>query len=340
MRNTIVLIMAYVSWSMDSAAGTPIAIKNYDVHHAVLSGFGGWAHSYDGAISFVRSFTNGPGGPAGSVANYVNGSGTLNDRIVGSSPLNTQLFVQGTPDGVSIEPAITLRLEKSAKVQKIHISGGEFDFNLFPGQITGVTTVEVGGQSLDLTTVSAGTINFLGIGLDDIVDLTPTQLASVVTDTVVLRKFVFPAITFNQFSITEISVEGTLAPPPATEVAIDIKPGNPNNRINLYAGPEVKVAVLSSPAFNALSVAPSSLTFGHTGDEPSLLRCKAPEDVSGDGMLDLVCEFSIAATGLTASDRAAVLKGRTTAGTAIVGKDAVEVRTQPAAGEVDDYSQN
>jgi len=78
----------------------PIAITSYGIQDATMSGYGGWMHTFTGTITPVRAFTNGPGGPPGTVANYTNGSGTLNDGELSSSPFSTQLFVSGTSAGL------------------------------------------------------------------------------------------------------------------------------------------------------------------------------------------------------------------------------------------------
>ena len=307
----------------------PIAISSYSIQDAVISGYGGWAHTFSGTITPVRSFTNGIGGPPGVVANYDNGSGTLNDGIIGTGPSNTELFVSGdsVDGGGPIKPVITLKLTKQAMVQTIRISGGDFDFNLFPGQITAVTAV-INGQSAAVTTTSSGFVNFLGVGVDDIVDLTSTPLASLTTDTVILRDFVFNPITFNQFTITELAVDGLTEVPP-TIVDIDVKPQNDQNAVCLGQDSKVWVAVLSSSTFDAQKVEQSSLTFGRTGNEQSLVRCKSFVDVNGDNLADLQCQFSIPAAGLVLGDTAAILKGTVGTGptaTHIIGSDDVNVQ--------------
>jgi hypothetical protein len=116
------------------------------------------------------------------------------------------------------------------------------------------------------------------------------------------------------------------------DVAVDIKPRARKNNLNLRSR-YVQVAVLSTPFFDAPArVDPASLTFGQTGDEASLVRCdKKPRDVNKgrrvntDKIRDLVCTFRIAATGLAATDTAAILKGKTKAGADIVGSDLVTI---------------
>lgn len=83
------------------------------------------------------------------------------------------------------------------------------------------------------------------------------------------------------------------AEPPVQPISIDIKPGNKQEtKINPKAKGVVPVALLSSDTFDALKVDQSSLRFGATGEEESLVRCqKEGKDVNGDGRLDLVCHF-------------------------------------------------
>jgi hypothetical protein len=310
------------------AFAAPVAITSYSIGDAVMSGYGGWQHAFTGTITPIRNFTNGIGGPPGVVANYDNGSGTLNDGIVGTSPLTTELFVSGdnVDGGGPIKPVITLTLAKQAMVRTIKISGGDFDFNLFPGQITGVTAV-INGQSVAVNTTSSGLVNFLGIGVDDIVDLTNTPLSSLSTDTVVLKDFIFNPITFNQFSITELTVDGLTEQPPNV-VDIDVKPQNNQNTVCLNSDSKVWVALLSSSTFDARKVDPSSLTFGRTGKEQSLVRCKSFIDVNGDNLADLECQFFVPATGLALGDSVAILNGSIGTGptaTHIIGSDDVNV---------------
>lgn len=116
---------------------------------------------------------------------------------------------------------------------------------------------------------------------------------------------------------------------PALTVEIDIKPGSFPNTINIKSIGKIPVAILSSPSFDAssqvdLASLQSSPTFGRTGDEQSLVRC-SPEDVNGDGLLDLVCHFSTQATGFQLGDLKGVLKGKTVTGRSLIGTDSVRI---------------
>jgi len=111
------------------------------------------------------------------------------------------------------------------------------------------------------------------------------------------------------------------------QIAIDIKPGGSPNIINSGSQGFIRVAILSSPSFDAFArVDSSSLTFGRTGDEPSFASCDASaSDVNGDGLADLVCHFFTNLTAFQVGDTAGFLKGSTVDGQPIVGTDAVRV---------------
>jgi hypothetical protein len=111
------------------------------------------------------------------------------------------------------------------------------------------------------------------------------------------------------------------------EVDIDIKPGSDPNAINPKSRGVIPVAILSSADFDATTeVDRSSLTFGRTGDEDSLVRCSpGGEDVNGDGLPDLVCHFSTQAAGFQSGDTEGILKGMTVNGVPIVGSDSVKI---------------
>lgn len=90
------------------------------------------------------------------------------------------------------------------------------------------------------------------------------------------------------------------------------------------------MAVLSSAGLDVPNeVERDSLTFGRTGDEPSLVFCSPnPEDVNGDELLDLVCHFDTRQAGFQDGDTHGVLKGRTVGGTPIRGTDSVRIVPQ------------
>lgn len=95
-------------------------------------------------------------------------------------------------------------------------------------------------------------------------------------------------------------------------VDIDIKPGGFPNSVNTKNRTRIPVAILSTATFNApADVDQSSLTFGKTGNEQSLISCgQSGEDVNRDGLRDLVCGFATEQTGLISGDEEAILNGR------------------------------
>ena len=113
------------------------------------------------------------------------------------------------------------------------------------------------------------------------------------------------------------------------EVGIDIKPGTSINPIQPGATGADPVAVLSTPTFNApTQVVKTSLTFGRTGYEKSLLRLKgkpqcSSTDANSDGRADLLCQFDNPTAGFQTGDTEGHLRGQLTDGTLIHGVDVI-----------------
>jgi hypothetical protein len=113
------------------------------------------------------------------------------------------------------------------------------------------------------------------------------------------------------------------------EVTIDILPNSPSNVIYLRGSPGIlPVAVLSTPDFDAASMVDrTSLTFGRTGDEHSLILCfKRGLDMNRDRNPDLFCLFRTRATGFQVGDTEGILKGKTLDGLAIEGRNEVVIQ--------------
>lgn len=103
-------------------------------------------------------------------------------------------------------------------------------------------------------------------------------------------------------------------------VQIDIRPGDPNNRINLQSQGALQVALLSSPAFSARDADPGSVRFG--GAAPVHWRWV---DIDRDGDLDLVLRFNIQALRIDPGATRASLTGRTLSGLSFGGSDKVKL---------------
>jgi hypothetical protein len=75
-----------------------------------------------------------------------------------------------------------------------------------------------------------------------------------------------------------------------------------------------------------IQVNQASLTFGRTGDEPSLAFCNSSgEDVNSDTLLHLVCHFHTLTAAFQAGDTKGILKSNTVSGTPITGTDSVNI---------------
>lgn len=84
----------------------------------------------------------------------------------------------------------------------------------------------------------------------------------------------------------------------------------------------IPVAILTTAAFAATTVDPTTVRFGATGSEAAPLQ-SALEDVDGDGDMDLTLHFSTQATGIQCGDASASLTGKTFSGQMIQGLDSI-----------------
>jgi hypothetical protein len=106
-------------------------------------------------------------------------------------------------------------------------------------------------------------------------------------------------------------------------VAIDIKPGSFPNSINPKSKGVIPVAILTTGAFDATTVDPTTVLFGATGTETVPVH-SALEDVDGDGDTDMILHFNTQDTGILCGDTAASLTGETFGGVAIKGSDSIK----------------
>ena len=326
MRTSIKVALVAGLSVFSGALAAPVAITSYDIDSTPRSGFGCWDHTYNGFILNLGRTVSVAGYcflDGNQIAKYWTGIGTLNDGIISATTSGNHLFSIGlADDGLPIVPVITLHLASLTKVTAINVFGGAADYYAPPGALTGAT-VEVGLPSAAVPVTPVGIANALGVYPNGTLNVVGTVVANVATTAIVLRDFTaaFFGSPFDQFSLTEITVEGT----PITPVVIDIKPGDSRNRVELED--PIPVAILSTSTFNApAAVSPASLTFGKLGTEASLLRCQTSgKDVNGDGLPDLVCTFNSRKTGLLRSDTVALLQGATTQGAAIQGQDRISI---------------
>ena len=159
--------------------------------------------------------------------------------------------------------------------------------------------------------------------------------------------------------VTFVSSAELYTPSRLFTVAIDIKPGDAKNAVNLQSNAAVPVAILSAPAqgtptantaaFDATTVNPATVTLAGAapvapgsngngrgqgnGGIASAVPLAQAVDVNGDGRLDLLLHFRAsdmqlgapASGGIGAGTAEAVLYGETWSGDSIRGSDVIRV---------------
>jgi len=130
-----------------------------------------------------------------------------------------------------------------------------------------------------------------------------------------------------QPDVTVTSSSGEEYSPAKVLATIDIKPGELRASINATSRGKTPVAILSNPAFDALSMIDmNTLTFGRTGYEPSLAFCNPNgEDVNNDDLRDLVCHFDTMRAGFQLNDTRGILRGETFDNIPVEGSDSVRI---------------
>ena len=130
----------------------------------------------------------------------------------------------------------------------------------------------------------------------------------------------FGDTTFPLGTLGEIVIGNTTLP-----VTIDIKPGAFPNTIRPGTPGRVTVAILTTPAFNAVDeVNPNSIRFGANGmNAAALLGQWNTVDVDMDGDLDWTFQFTISSTGITCGMTTAKLTGKTRSNVRIEGADSI-----------------
>jgi len=128
---------------------------------------------------------------------------------------------------------------------------------------------------------------------------------------------------------------GTTPPPSVKHVPIEVRHWHQDERDlgKRHGRDPITVAILSTDEFDATTVDPKSLTFGATGDEKSLYRCrKHGKDITRDGLVDMVCYFKPDVANFQVDDRMGKLKGKAKSGPQIVeieGSAALKIFSVP-----------
>lgn len=119
----------------------------------------------------------------------------------------------------------------------------------------------------------------------------------------------------------------------ARQVKIDIKPGQPDNEVNLRAKGTLPVAILGGSSFDVGGVDAASIRLDGLAPTPrgAKGRIGSLEDVNGDSVLDLVLAFSTADLPFPPNTVLAELSGRLLDGTEFFGTDAIRLVGGPPA---------
>ena len=113
-----------------------------------------------------------------------------------------------------------------------------------------------------------------------------------------------------------------LTSPPIAEVQVDVKPGSAENPINPRSRGVIPVAILTGGGFDATTVDPATVRFGHTGSEAAPVHSFIA-DADLDGDIDLFVFFKTPDTKIQCGDVSALLTGMTRGGQRIRGADAI-----------------
>ena len=119
-----------------------------------------------------------------------------------------------------------------------------------------------------------------------------------------------------------LTVKG--AKPAVQTIGIDIKPGDRNvtvldasstdhpSAVRGVARGHIPVALLSSDTFDATKVDQSTLRFGATGQEDSLVSCNSGRgiDANHDGLPDLLCHFDMKKANFSLTESEGILTGK------------------------------
>ena len=190
------------------SAATAQSVTGYDIVNAEPSGYGGWAHTYNGTIT-----------PNGSLANYSGGGGTMNNGVVETDTSNIQLFSN------PVNPVITIHLNGTYQINSLSLYEGDEGSNSIPGNLSG-WTITIGSNVQAYTSTPFGSVCPDNGFCSDSVTLNAAQSA-IPTNQIILSSFVVdPSSGWGTyFSIAEININGggsTTVPEPTTMLLLGL----------------------------------------------------------------------------------------------------------------------
>ncbi len=98
-----------------------ITVESYDITNTNLSTYGHWQHTYDGTMTLD-----------GASYDYTNGSGTLNDGVIGTTVVNTHLF------NSNLNSVITLFFSETVTLSNFNLYSFAHGDNRIPGNISDI----------------------------------------------------------------------------------------------------------------------------------------------------------------------------------------------------------
>jgi len=195
--------------SVGIVLATPINITSYDILATFPSGFGGWFHIYNGTITNIGNNTG--IFPNTDLFDYSNGSGTLNDGIVGSSESDTHLFVD------AIFSSITIHFDDYYAVNTIQLlSWGPEISNEAAGSIAGVD-ITINNTTQTFNTSGFGPFNSASSGrpAHEHIDISTSSLSNFLVNQITFSNFITENTSGPFFGISEIIVDdAVVALPP------------------------------------------------------------------------------------------------------------------------------
>jgi hypothetical protein len=200
-----------------------------------------------------------------------------------------------------------------------------FGFELEPSLLspTHVSVAFLSVNGLDETVL--GTIEL------DVENRSGARLFAATTETIPFNRVVIRADDYFAMAQFRYAVDAE-----CLDVDVDVKPGNDENVIDLSRAGSIPVAILSNDdpftGFDATTVDPTTVCFGHAGDPRQFGDCTADrpriKDVNGDGLPDLALRFDVVETGIQLGDSQACLMGKTFSGVCIKGCDKILTKSK------------